>query len=257
MSFFHISKIVWFVAQPSNFLALMFLFGLLLYWRWSTRRGIQIILLSVAIYMIGGFLPVGNALLVPLEEHFTRDKSALPPDGIIVLGGVVDTITATKRDDPSLTERAERLTEAVALARRFPNAKIVFTGGDGALDHKTVSEREVVEKFFKDMGVDMSRVIFEDESRTTRENARYTSKIITQKPGERWLLVTSAFHMWRSHRCFRSAGLKTIPWPVDYSTRGPEDLKRFPPRVSEGWRRIDLAVREWIGLAVYGTIGGC
>ncbi len=257
MSFFYISKIVWFVAQPSNFLALMFLAGLLVYWWRGSRRGIQIIVLAIAIYTIGGFLPVGNALLLPLEQRFTRDKSVLPPEGIIVLGGVVDTITATGRDDPSLTERAERLTEAVTLARAYPEARIVFSGGDGALVYKTVSEREIVEKFFKDMGLDMSRVTFEDESRTTRENARYTSKIIKQKPGERWLLVTSAFHMWRAQRCFQSTGLKTIPWPVDYTTRGPEDLERFPPRASEGWRRIDLAVKEWIGLAVYEMAGGC
>jgi uncharacterized SAM-binding protein YcdF (DUF218 family) len=63
--------------------------------------------------------------------------------------------------------------------------------------------------------------------------------------------------MWRAQRCFRSAGLKTIPWPVDYTTRGIEDLQRVPPRASEGWRRIDLAVKEWIGLAVYEMAGGC
>lgn len=256
-TFFHLTKIGWYIMQPSNFIIVMILIGLLVYWRRSTRRGTQIIFAAAIIYIVGGLSPLGNALLLPLEQSFTRDKSAAAPAGIVVLGGVVDTITSTTRDEVSLTDSAERLTEAVALARRYPQAKIVFSGGDGALVYKTVSETDMARRFFAEMGVDAARIVFEDTSRTTYENALYTRQLVTPKPGERWLLVTSAFHMPRAHRCFVAAGFDTVPWPIDYRTRGPEDLFRFPPRASEGWRRIDLAVKEWIGLIAYRVTGSC
>jgi len=73
--------------------------------------------------------------------------------------------------------------------------------------------------------------------------------------GERWLLVTSAFHMPRAIGCFRAVGFDVIPWPVDYRTSGPGDAWRLFPRASEGLRRVDLAAKEWAGLLAYYVTG--
>ena len=257
--FFYASKIAWYTAQPSNLIILAFAIGFLLVWRGRGRWGMRLIGGAAAVYAIGGLTPLPNALILPLEESYahgaTRNMEA--PQGIIVLGGVVDTVVATTRGEVSLTESAERLTEAVALARRYPNARIVFSGGDGALVYKTIPESEAARRFFQDMGVDTSRVTLEDRSRTTYENALYTKQMLAPQPGQRWLLITSASHMPRAQRCFHAVGFETAPWPVDYRTRGPEDLFRFPPRASEGWRRIDLAAKEWIGLFAYRVSGRC
>jgi uncharacterized SAM-binding protein YcdF (DUF218 family) len=255
--FFYLSKIVWFLAQPSNLLIVLFAVGIYLYWRGRKQAGARTVFGAALIYAIGGLSPLGNMLIVPLEQENVRGagEAMEAPQGFIILGGAVDTVVASTRDEVSLTEAAERLTGAVVLARRFPQAKIVFSGGDGALAYRGLTEAEAVRRFFMEMGIDLSRVIFEDRSRTTYENALFTKEALGPRPGEHWLLVTSAFHMPRALRVFRAAGFEVIPWPVDYRTRGYQDLTRLPPRSSEGWRRIDLAVKEWIGLVVYWLTG--
>ena len=257
--FFYASKILWYVAQPSNFLLLVLVVGLLLLWRGRGRWGMRLVALAVAVYAVGALTPVPNALILPLEGVYSRPalKAGETPAGIIVLGGAIDTLTGSARDEIALSEAAERMTAAVALARRFPSTPIVFSGGDGALVYASMPEAHAARRFFEDMGVDLSRVRLEGRSRNTHENARYTRDLLKPAPGQRWLLVTSAFHMPRAARCFRKAGFEVVPWPVDYRTRGTEDLLRVPPRASEGWRRIDLAVKEWVGLIAYRLSGRC
>ncbi len=257
--FFYASKILWYAAQPSNFILLIFVAGLLLLWRGRRRWGMRLIAVAVAVYAIGALTPLPNALILPLEDVYSRPalKVGETPAGVIVLGGAIDTLTGSARDEIALSEAAERMTAAVALARRFPSTQIVFTGGDGALVYASMPESRAARRFFKDMGVDMTRVRFEGRSRNTYENARYTANMLKPAPGQRWLLVTSAFHMPRAARCFRAAGFDVTPWPVDYRTRGTEDLLRLPPRASEGWHRIDLAVKEWVGLIAYRLSGRC
>jgi uncharacterized SAM-binding protein YcdF (DUF218 family) len=254
--FFYLSKIVWFFLQPSSLMLVLFAIGTVLHWRGRTRGGGRAFVATAVIYAIGGLSPLGNILIVPLEQACVGDGKAIePPQGIVVLGGAVDTIVASARDEVSLTDAAERLTATVALARRFPEAKIVFSGGDGALVYRGITEAEAVRRFFSEMGLDLSRVIFEDRSRTTYENALFTKDILGPQYQERWLPVTSAFHMPRAVETFKAVGFDVTPWPVDYRTRGYQDMTRFPPRPSEGWRRVDLAVKEWIGLAAYKLTG--
>jgi uncharacterized SAM-binding protein YcdF (DUF218 family) len=91
--------------------------------------------------------------------------------------------------------------------------------------------------------------------RDTYENALFTARILDPKPGERWLLVTSAWHMPRAMGCFRRAGFAVEAWPVDYRTPGRLEPMRFHSSIPEGLRRIDFVVREYIGLAVYYLAG--
>jgi uncharacterized SAM-binding protein YcdF (DUF218 family) len=255
--FFYASKLIGYVIQPSTALMLLFAFGFSLYWRGRAKAGMRVLAASIAIYIVASISPLPNAIMLGLEQHYSRPTAASLDrvDGIIILGGVVDTIVSRTRDEISLNEAAERLTEPAALAQRFPAARIVISGGDGALIYKSESEAEVAKRFFTRMGFDPARITLETESRTTAENAAFTKKLLNPPAGERWLLVTSAFHMWRAMACFRAAGFDVTPWPVDYRTRGAEDLLRLPPRPSEAWRRIDLASKEWMGLLAYRLSG--
>jgi uncharacterized SAM-binding protein YcdF (DUF218 family) len=121
--------------------------------------------------------------------------------------------------------------------------------GEGA------TEAESVRQFFVDMGLPPERVLLEDRSRNTDENALFSRDLIKPKPGERWLLVTSAYHMPRSIGIFRRAGFAVEPYPVDWRTRGTADWTRAFDRMSEGLRRTDLATREWVGLLAYWATG--
>lgn len=99
------------------------------------------------------------------------------------------------------------------------------------------------------------RLILEERSRNTRENARFSAELANPKPGERWLLVTSAWHMPRAVGCFRRAGFPVTAYPVDYRTAGPRDATRFNTFASDGLLEFDLAVKEWIGLVAYKLAG--
>jgi uncharacterized SAM-binding protein YcdF (DUF218 family) len=149
--------------------------------------------------------------------------------------------------------------EAVALSRKFPDAKIAFTGGDAGILYKSTSESVGAEALLTSMGVPRDRLILEDQSRDTYENAANLKAELgglgLLGPDKRWVLITSGFHMPRAMGVFRKIGLDVEPWPVDYRTTGRDDLWRPFDKVSEGLRRVDAASREWVGLLAYWLAG--
>ncbi|MES2905796.1 MAG: YdcF family protein [Pseudomonadota bacterium] len=210
----------------------------------------------MALIFIAGFLPLGHLLLLPLEERFAPwQPTNRSPAGIIVLGGASETPVTLARGQLSLNESAERMSEGVMLARRYPSAKLVFTGGDGGLLGGHGNESDDAENLFVRLGVPRSQLVLERNSRNTYENAGLVAKAVQPKAGEVWLLVTSAWHMPRAVGCFRRAGFNVTPYPVDYRTRGWSDIYRPFGAVSEGLRRTDIAVKEWTGLLVYRWLG--
>jgi uncharacterized SAM-binding protein YcdF (DUF218 family) len=154
----------------------------------------------------------------------------------------------------ALNEAAERMTATVELARRYPDARIIFSGGDGSLVYGG-NESVGALRLFERLGLAPGRVAVEDQSRNTFENALFSKRIAAPKAGERWLLVTSAYHLPRAMGMFRMAGFPVEPYPVDWRTRGVEDAWRPFPTLAEGLRRTDTAVREWAGLVVYWLSG--
>ena len=105
------------------------------------------------------------------------------------------------------------------------------------------------------MGVPQDRVIYEDQARNTHENAVLTYRLLQPKPGEVWLLVTSAFHMPRAKALFDKAGFATLPWPVDYRTSGREGVGLFRDNPADSLQATTVAIREWIGLFAYWLSG--
>jgi uncharacterized SAM-binding protein YcdF (DUF218 family) len=192
--------------------------------------------------------PLGAWLLAPLEERFP------PPDpmpatiaGIIVLGGGQDARLTVDRGRPTVNDAAERMIEAVALMRRYPDAQVVFTGGLGV---PGMTEADVAREFFVLMGADTGRILFEDGARNTYENALATYQLVEPAPASTWLLVTSAVHMPRSMAVFRKAGWPVVAYPVDYRTA--KSWKRAPWLTLAGHLAdLDSAVHEYVGLVAY------
>jgi uncharacterized SAM-binding protein YcdF (DUF218 family) len=253
---FVLSKVFGFILQPSNAVALLCLAGvvmLVLGWR---RAGIRVAGVGVAALLVVGFSPLGNILLLTLSERFPPWKAGGPsPDGIIVLGGAIDPDVSVARGAVELGPSAERIIAMLDLARRFPAAKIVFTGGSANLIRPGAREADIAGRLLRDFGVDPGRVILERRSRTTDENARYSRELVAPKIGERWLLVTSAFHMPRAIGAFRAAGFAVEAYPVDWRTGGWADARQPFVRLSIGLTRSDVAVHEWIGLIGYWLTG--
>jgi uncharacterized SAM-binding protein YcdF (DUF218 family) len=254
--FFVVSKIVGFFAMPSNLVISIGILGLLLLPTRFTRAGRRLAFGSLILLAILGLSPLGNALIIPLEERFPAwNPAGGPPAGIVVLGGSLSPHVSAARNVVALNEAAERLTVAAELALRYPHARILFSGGSGALIFGEGAEAEFAVRVFESFGIPRGRVILEDRSRNTLENAILSKDLARPQPGERWLLVTSAYHMARAIGIFRKAGFDVEPYPVDWRTSGNEDALRPFPTVGDGLRRTDTAVREWVGLLAYWLMG--
>jgi uncharacterized SAM-binding protein YcdF (DUF218 family) len=254
--FFVFSKTFGFFALPSNLLIAIGIVGLILLCTRFTRIASWLIVTSLVLIAVAGLSPLGNVLLLPLEQRFPPwDATRGPPDGIVVLGGSIVPGVSAARDTVALNDAAERLTVAAELAHRYPNARIVFTGGDNALIFNQGAEAAFAVRQLEALGVAHDRITAEEQSRNTIENAVFSRLIADPKPGQRWLLVTSAFHMPRAMAAFRAAGFPVEAYPVDWRTRGRGDLWRPFASLSDGLEQTDTAVHEWVGLLFYRLAG--
>ncbi len=253
--FFALSKILWFLVNPGNVLLILLCLGLVLLWtRWQ-RGGRRLVGFVAVVGLTLTILPVGEWLFGPLEDRFPPMNE--PParvDGIIVAGGIVNPVLTHARKQISIGGAVERLFTMAALARQYPRAKVIFTGGSGQLLHQDKKEAWAVVPLVRQLGLDPGRVIFEDQSRNTAENAAFSLPLAKPKAGETWLLVTSAFHMPRAVGSFRQVGWEVTPYPVDYITRGETD----PPlqfNFAYGMGSLGGALHEYLGLFFYWLTG--
>ena len=253
--FFVLSKTAAPLLVPSNLLLLVGLAGLaLLMTRWR-RAGRRLALSSLVLFLLLGCLPVGPALIYVLENRFPAwDASRGAPDGIVVLGGAIDPVLSRVRGQVALSGAAERVTAIAELARAYPKAKIVYTSGDASLFADEGAEADYLQPLLDSFGVPRGRVLLENKSRNTAENAAFTKALVAPKPGERWLLVTSAAHMPRAMGCFRRIGFDVEAYPVDWHTT---PRWRFGVSLSPiyGIRVLDDAAHEWEGLFFYWLSG--
>lgn len=253
--FFILSKTAGLLTAPSNVVTILFAVGLVLLLTRFARAGRKLLLACLALTAVLGVLPVGKLMILTVEQRFPPwVASGKPPDGIIVLGGAIDPESAAAYGQVQLNESAERVTEVASLARRFPDARIVFTGGSANLIFEGPPESAYVLDLFENFGISRSRVTLEQRSRNTFENARFTKALIDPKPGERWLLVTSAAHMPRAIGSFRKVGFAVEAYPVDWRILGWSELW-WPDWPVYGLRAVDQGSKEWVGLLAYWLAG--
>lgn len=254
--FFYVSKILGFFMQPSNFIAAVCIIGLALVLLDRRRVGTWLVSFGILLLVVLGWSPLANVMLLPLSERFPRwQDDGRAPDGVIVLGGAIDSDSTAARNSLEINAAGERITAMLELAHRYPQAKIVFTGGSSSLIERSLSEAPVAGDLLQRFGVAPDRIFLEQDSRTTDENAVFTTRMVGPKPGERWLLVTSAWHMPRSIGAFRKAGFDVEAYPVDWRTRGWADAGETFEAASQGLARADIAMHEWVGLVSYRLAG--
>jgi len=252
--FFVLSKTLALLLLPSNFLILLGAFGLVLATTRYARAGRRLIIFSFVLLAIAGLSPAGSALLHILESRFPPwDASRGAPDGIVVLGGSISKARSLDYDEPAVSGEAGRLVALAKLSRAYPQARIVFSGGDADLFADGRTEAEFIGPLLDAFGVPRARVMLEDRSRNTAENAAFSKALGQPKSGERWLLVTSAWHMPRAVGCFRRIGFDVEAYPTAWRTRRT-GVTLFD-RMSAGLLAFDLAVHEWAGLASYWLTG--
>jgi uncharacterized SAM-binding protein YcdF (DUF218 family) len=254
---FLLSKILWVVFNPAHVLLLLGLVGVLA--MFAPRSGLRaagrwLVTAMVLAMALLAVLPAG-VWLGPLENRFpVPDSLPVRIDGVIVLGGALDLKRSNRRGRPELTEAADRLAALIELARRYPEVTFVFTGGSGALHDEGEREADLVPDLLARLGAAPARLILERESRNTHENAVLSKTLANPRPGEPWILVTSAFHMPRAVGVFRRNGWSVIPYPVDYHSLGRIDWTSGPD-LTRALGEVTLAMKEWIGLVAYRMFG--
>jgi uncharacterized SAM-binding protein YcdF (DUF218 family) len=254
--FFVLSKTIGIMLLPTNFLIGVGLVGALLLATRFASLGRKLLIGSVALFAIFGFSPLGNWMLYPLEQRFPPwDAAQGAPDGIVVLGGSIDPDLSIAHGVAVVRSAADRVIAAASLARRYPKARIIFTGGSANLISNDAREADYATGIFESLGVSKDRLEIDRRARNTQENAEFAKAIAAPKSGARWLLVTSAFHMPRSVGLFRKAGFAVEPYPVDWRVGGRADLVNFRILAVDGLASVDTGVREWAGLAAYRITG--
>ena len=250
---FILSKISWLFLNPANIWFLFLSLGIVLCWtkKWKLGR----LIISLALFF-AGFIwlsPFSKWVNVSLENRFAIPLE-LPDkvEGIIVLGGFANPVLSVERKARIMGGPAERLTEFLILSKRYPEAKLVFTGGSGSLTNQELKEAHLVKEIIADLGFDTSRMLFEEHSRNTYENALFTKPLVN--PEGKWILITSAFHMPRAMGCFRQTGWDVIAYPAGFMTNGNYDWE-LNPDFTRGISALSAGAREWLGLLAYYVMG--
>ncbi len=251
--YFVLSKTLGFFSAPTNLILCLALLSLVLLF-FRRPLGLKLGIAAMIALVVAGLSPLGNMLLTPLEQRFPGLRYPDRIDGVIVLGGSYDRIRGYL-STILLDDNSEAMTAVAGLAQRYPDAKIVFSGGTAFTNEHVPAEAAVAKQLFMSFGIEPERLVIEDQSRNTEENARLTFNMITPKPGSHWLLVTNAYHMPRAVGTFRKAGFDVTAFPVGWRTNGWRDFFWPSPSATENLRRVDVAMREWFGLVVYRLIG--
>lgn len=249
---FVFSKLVWIFGQPLSlafFGALLALIAGLPRWRVLSALGAagSVIILFVTLYTT-----LGNYMLQELEERFPKPTG--DPDDVkcmIVLGGAFENDVNTVRHGIEFADGADRFIEALRLAQKYPQSRILVSGGDGSLSGTYEGDAAASRRFFPLFGVGKERLVEETQSRTTYENALNTKEFLAQQGFSNCLLITSAFHMPRSVGLFRKLGIDIVPWPTDYRTTGNVTLNLDLTQPSLNGQNLGTALREWYGLVGY------
>jgi uncharacterized SAM-binding protein YcdF (DUF218 family) len=243
MDFYSAAQLFGSISAPGNFLILTLIIGLALSATRFRRAGRRITLAAAAVLAILLVFPVAYWAMAPLEDRFPRPRLPDHVDGILVLSGGENPALFAIRGTEAVIASEGRLVEAVELSRRFPQARIVFSG----------FEAKVARAAFQQMGLDVNRIIFEEHARNTWENLLFSKNLMAPRAGETWLLVTHAASIPRAVGVARKVGWDVLAWPVDYQTGVPGSP--FGLRFAANVTGLETAMHEWIGLFVYRLTG--
>jgi uncharacterized SAM-binding protein YcdF (DUF218 family) len=250
---FVLSKLADIALNPGNFLLGLLVLGVLLCVFGARRSGGTLVVAVTVLCVAIAVLPVGRWVVAPLENRFPQPQLPQRIDGIVLLGGAVSIARTIAHGQVALNDMAARITETLALAQRYPDARVLISGGDAAIVPRGLAEADFTRRLLVADGLDDKRILVDTRSRDTYENAVYSKEVANPQPGQVWVLVTSANHMPRAVGSFRSVGFDVIPYPVDYDT-GPDEFD-FDINLAGDLQTLGWATHEWLGLADYWVRG--
>ena len=253
--FFILSKLAWGVLSPTNMIILMMALGTLFLMKGAVSAAKKILVSTVVVTLLLTVYPLGDSVMFPLENRFSKPQ-VMPEqiDGIIVLGGGEQLKTSLSWQSAELGAGGDRYIGAAILAKRYPTAPVIFTGGNSLLSFQGKGDQgNIAQTVLTAVGIEKNRLIIESKSRNTNENFLFIRPLLPETMGN-YLLVTSAFHMPRAMGIARQQGLNVIAYPVDYRSNQPV-LRQWSFNLYEHLEVLEPGWREWIGLTVYYITG--
>lgn len=216
---FVLSKLLWLLLSPLNIAVFLLTGAMVAIWYKRNLLARRLGIAAWAVLVVFGVLPTGNWLLCGLERIYPADELPRKVDGVILLGGFIDTEQGMSYGAPQLGDAADRLVAFTDLAQKYPYVPLVFTSGQGTLSQSGTPEGQLIKPLLERMrAYTRTRLTIEDKSRTTWENAIKSYELV--KPKGTWVLVTSAWHMPRAMGAFRAAGWDVVAAPADYRAKG-------------------------------------
>lgn len=248
--FFYGAKIGSWFLKVDNLLFLGIAVTLYLFWNRRMKLAKRATISLVLLLVLASNQGVSHAALRTLEEDFAVPKVSCSKDiqGVIVLGGGINPgLIAEQRNQPQLNDAAERLTKALELLNKCPDFTLIYSTFSGSFRPEGMSEADSARQFFAEQRISTSRTIFENQSRNTFENAKFSSDLVKGKQG--WILITSASHMPRAVSTFERFGWSVNPYPVDYRSERSGGYLEF--RRESSIRNWNIVIHEWIGSLAY------
>ena len=217
------------------------------------KLGRTLVATAMALLLLLGWQPLPDSLIRQLETQYAE----IPPQadlsdyvGMVVLGGSTEaSFVAIAHAQPMLNDAAERMTAPIAMLQRYPHLRMIYTGGGTLQGVGVISEAQRAKIFFDSVGVSGPAVVYEGASRTTYENATLTAQLPSVVTGQRWLLVTSAWHMPRAMATFAKAGWNVTAYPVDFRTGLATPWTEYS--LGSALRSWQLVLHEWLGWLAY------
>lgn len=252
--FLVLSKVLDLIVAPLTWAILLAVLALL-WQRRSPRRARLLLALGILVLLVFSLEPVSRGLFAGLESGAKDSYRPDPPyDVVVVLGGVVDTGAMRRSGQLELNDSVDRISQAAILLRTGKARMALLSGGVVfPKPGDPPSEAVVLAGWFRDQGIEPDRLVLEEKSRNTRENAAESAAIIAARGWKRVLLLTSAWHAPRALGCFRAAGLSPDLLTVDHRAGSPGSLS-WLPRAGSLSASTD-ALRELFGGLVYRVMG--
>jgi uncharacterized SAM-binding protein YcdF (DUF218 family) len=253
--FFYLSQFLSFLAMPLTIVLILLMAG---FWLRKKKIGNKLMLGGIILMLLFSNQFMANLAMKAWEPDFKAFETLPEYEVGIVLTGVTN-LNKTAYDRTFFNKGADRATHAVQLYKLGKIKTILITGGQGLNPANPNTEAKLLRDFMVMAGVSKEDILVEAEAKNTRENALFSKEVLVQEGfnlDQRFLLITSAFHMPRSKGCFDKAEVLTDTFPVDYYS---EDVRFSIPMLLQPdpysifmWHKL---FKEWIGITVYWVVG--